>query len=207
MLLVVGDIALELGHGTFVHNPDLLRDLCDQAQVVANHHHGAFKLVDGVRKGVDGLDIQVVRRLIQQQHVGVLEGHPGKNTAGLEAIGKDVHRCHLHLAADAKPTKHRAERDRVIVPLILLDHPFQWRQVHVDLINKVLVEARHGAVCVLGDVALSGLELAADELGERGFTRTIGTDKAHTAIKIETQVQSLEERWSTRISKGDIGEL
>lgn len=45
---------------------------------MANEHHAAVKVIDGVSQRVDGLDIQVIGGLVQEQHVGVLPRQPGK---------------------------------------------------------------------------------------------------------------------------------
>lgn len=45
---------------------------------MANEHHAAVKVIDGVSQRVDGLDIQVIGGLVQEQHVRVLPRQPGK---------------------------------------------------------------------------------------------------------------------------------
>jgi hypothetical protein len=44
--------------------------LVDEPEVVGHQHHAALEVVDGVRQRVDGLQVQVVGRLIQQQLQG-----------------------------------------------------------------------------------------------------------------------------------------
>ena len=41
--------------------------LVDEPEVVGHQHHAALEVVDGVRQRVDGLQVQMVCRLIQQQ--------------------------------------------------------------------------------------------------------------------------------------------
>lgn len=60
--------------------------LLNESEVVADEHHAALKVIDGVRQRVDGLDVQVISRLVQEQHVRVLPGQPGKTHPALLAI-------------------------------------------------------------------------------------------------------------------------
>ena len=53
---------------------------------MANQHGAAFKVVDGVCEGIDGLDVQVIGRLVQEEQVGVLHGQPGEGHAALLAV-------------------------------------------------------------------------------------------------------------------------
>lgn len=60
--------------------------LLDEPKVVADEHDAAVKLVDGLGQHVDGLDVQVVGGLIQEEHVRVLPGQPGEAHAALLPI-------------------------------------------------------------------------------------------------------------------------
>lgn len=53
---------------------------------MADEHHAPFKLVDGLRQRVDGLDVQVIGGLVEEQHVRVLPGQPGEAHAALLAV-------------------------------------------------------------------------------------------------------------------------
>ena len=41
--------------------------LLNKPEVVANQHGASFEVVDGVCEGVDGLDVQVIGRLVQEE--------------------------------------------------------------------------------------------------------------------------------------------
>lgn len=53
---------------------------------MANEHHSTFKLVNGFCQSVDGLDVQVIGRLVEEQHVGVLPRQPGEADATLLTV-------------------------------------------------------------------------------------------------------------------------
>lgn len=53
---------------------------------MADEHHAPIKLVDGLGQCVDGLDVQVIGGLVEEQHVGVLPGQPGEAHAALLTV-------------------------------------------------------------------------------------------------------------------------
>lgn len=69
--------------------------LLDESEVVADQHHTALKLIDGIGQGIDGLDVQVVGGLVQEEHVGVLPGQPGQAHAALLPIRQVPDWAHL----------------------------------------------------------------------------------------------------------------
>jgi len=69
--------------------------LLDEPEVVADQHGAAFELVDGVGERVDGLDVQVIGGLVQEQQVGVLHGQPGEAHAALLAVRQVLDGAHL----------------------------------------------------------------------------------------------------------------
>jgi hypothetical protein len=63
--LVGGNVALDPRDRSLVALPDLLRNLVNEAHVVANEHDASLKALDRVRKRVDRLNVEVVRGLVQ----------------------------------------------------------------------------------------------------------------------------------------------
>ena len=101
VLLVGPDVALPLRDGLVIAHPDLLSDLVDQAEVVADEHEAAVELLDCLREGVDGLDVEMVGRLVEEEHVGGRHAEHGQDNAALLPLAQvpDLHR--LHLSSDA----------------------------------------------------------------------------------------------------------
>lgn len=58
----------------------------NEPEVVADEHHAPLELVDGLGQRVDGLDVQVIGGLVQEQHVRVLPGQPGEAHAALLTV-------------------------------------------------------------------------------------------------------------------------
>ena len=61
-------------------------NLRDEPEVVADKHQSPVEVVDGRREGVDGLHVEVIGRLVQQQQVGTLPGQPRERHAAALAV-------------------------------------------------------------------------------------------------------------------------
>lgn len=72
--------------------------LLDEPEVVADEHHATVELVDGLGQRVDGLDVQVIGGLVQEQHVGVLPGQPGEAHSALLAVRQVLDGADLSVA-------------------------------------------------------------------------------------------------------------
>ena len=53
--------------------------LTDQPEVMTDQHQPSLKAVDGVSQGINGLHVQMVGRLIQEEEVWSAEGQPRKH--------------------------------------------------------------------------------------------------------------------------------
>lgn len=69
--------------------------LLDESEVMADQHHTTLKVIDGICQGVNGLNVQVVGGLIQEEHVGVLPGQPGQTHSALLPIRQVPDWAHL----------------------------------------------------------------------------------------------------------------
>ena len=96
--LEVHDVALVFLHFFVVANPQLLGDLADEAHVVGHQNHTTFELVDGFCQAINGVHVQRVRRLVQQQQVGLGVGHDRKHDAGFLPRRELAHDLRLHCA-------------------------------------------------------------------------------------------------------------
>ena len=83
--------------GVFYPQPRPGREshLLDESEVMADQHHTALKVIDGICQGIDGLNVQVVGGLVQEEHVGVLPGQPSQTHSALLPIRQVPDRAHL----------------------------------------------------------------------------------------------------------------
>lgn len=76
-------------------HPGRKSHLLDESEVMADQHHTALKVIDGICQGIDGLNVQVVGGLVQEEHVGVLPGQPSQTHSALLPIRQVPDRAHL----------------------------------------------------------------------------------------------------------------
>lgn len=68
---------------------------------MANEHHATLKLVDSFCQRINSLDIQVIGGLVEEQHVRVLPGQPGKTHPALLTIRQVPDWTNLEDGSDA----------------------------------------------------------------------------------------------------------
>eukprot|EP00754_Rhynchopus_humris_P005731 Rhum_TRINITY_DN12837_c0_g2::Rhum_TRINITY_DN12837_c0_g2_i1::g.54675::m.54675 len=207
--LVVRDVALVPLHAVVVADPDFGRRLRNQTHVVRNQDDASLKLVQRLRQRVDGVHVQVVRRLVEEQDVRPALCHPRQHHAALHAVGQRPDLRRLRRTRDAEATHPRPHLLRAALRLReLLLHVLQRRQLHVQLVDEVLVEARHDAVAVALHVALRGVQLAGDQLLQRRLAGAVGADKADVAVQVDAEVQlHVQVVVHRRVAEGHVLEL
>ncbi|KAJ6408712.1 hypothetical protein OIU84_008419 [Salix udensis] len=77
--LEVHNVTLPPGNSLIFTNPYLLGYLVYEPEIMANKNQTPVPLIQCLGKGVDGLNIQMVRWLIQKQHVRLPKCQPSKN--------------------------------------------------------------------------------------------------------------------------------
>ena len=77
-----------------------------ESEVVADQDHPSLKLIDGAGKSVDGLHVQMVGRLVQQEEVWPAERQPGKDDPTSLPIGEILNRTDL-AENDMMPSSHK----------------------------------------------------------------------------------------------------
>lgn len=73
----------------------LLSYLLDESEVMADEHHSSFEFINSICQRVDGLYVQVVGGLVQEEHVRVLPGQPGEAHAALLPVREVPDGAHL----------------------------------------------------------------------------------------------------------------
>ena len=167
-----------------------LFDGADEVLVVADEHDGAGELDERLLEHVDRVDVEVVRGLVEQdQRVGRDE-HLREGEAGALAAGEDAHTL-LDVVA--------VEEEGAEQPALLGGGPAAGDGVHlghdgvrlVELLELVLGVVGHRDVLAELDLAGVGLELAVDELHERGLAGAVGADERHVVAAVELEVDAL----------------
>src|SRR3954470_25047788 len=68
--LPVDERAVEVAEMRTIEPPDACRHLAQEGAIVADQQHGALVLLERVLERLDVLDVEMVRRLVEDQQVG-----------------------------------------------------------------------------------------------------------------------------------------
>mmetsp|Transcript_20767 Transcript_20767/g.67332 ORF Transcript_20767/g.67332 Transcript_20767/m.67332 type:complete len:707 (-) Transcript_20767:3-2123(-) len=180
----------------FVADPDLVCDLIDESEVVANQHTAAGEGLDGICEGIDALHVQAIRRLIKQQHVRVHQRDQAEHNARLLTIRHGADLPCLQLATHAvlselcPPTVefqfletlggHDAFR-------ILLLHELQRSLVVRQDLRRVLVVAADPQVAVPLDLALGSLELTTHQFQQGGLASSVRAHQGDATVQVDSE--------------------
>ena len=83
-------------------------DAVQEVAIVGNDDHGAVARGEHAFQPADGVDVQVVGRFVEQQHVRVREQRLGQQHAQLSSRGDGAHRAEVLLQRDAQAEQQLA---------------------------------------------------------------------------------------------------
>jgi len=181
VLLVSTDGAIPATDGLVLADHDILGDLVEKTEVVRHDDDTTSEGVDGVGQRVDSGNIKTVGGLVQQNHVGGLNGEQGEDDTGLLALGQGTHDGGLGLTAETVAAQLLAP---VLVVLRFLGElvtdELQSGLGQVKLLSGVLAVNAELQVSVTADTATDGAELAGHQTEQSRLADTVGADQGGT---------------------------
>jgi hypothetical protein len=173
---------------------DLRREPFDEVPVVRHDDEGPAVILERVEEHVFRIEIEVVRRLVQQQCVGRPKQHAGNSQARALAAGEHA-RLFVHVVArEQEAAQDVADRGDHVVRGACLEG-FVHRQRGVEPRRFVLCEVFHHHL-VAGDArAAVGRFLSRQHPHQRRLAGAVRTDKrdAIAALDVEAQVAEHHE--------------
>lgn len=192
MVLVLANGAVPAADGLVLADHDVLGDLVEKTEIVGHDDDTTAVGVDGISQGVNSGNIETVGGLVQQDHVGRLDGEQSENDTGLLTLGQSTHEGSLALTAQTVAAELLAP---VLVILRLLGETvtdeLQGRLGEVELLSGVLAVHAELQVGVTRDTATDGAELAGHEAEQGRLADTVGADQGGTGIHVDTEVEVL----------------
>mmetsp|Transcript_7679 Transcript_7679/g.31759 ORF Transcript_7679/g.31759 Transcript_7679/m.31759 type:complete len:393 (-) Transcript_7679:1454-2632(-) len=214
------DVGLEGGGALDValgDDPALVGDLRDEVLVVRDADDGAVEVGDAVGEGLDGLEVEVVGRLVEDEDVGLDVRDGGERDARALAAREDGGGDVLEVgvgARDAAVGEVAAELEVVVVRAVAGEggaHEVERRLVEVDLVGVVLVDEREARVRRAHDAARERLELAEEQPDERRLAVAVLADEDEPRPRRHAELDVLEEPGPRRrrgvVVEGDVAEL
>jgi hypothetical protein len=176
---------------------------------VGNDDNTTAESVDGIRQTVNSGDIETVGRLVEQQHVGALNGQQRKDDTRLLPVGQ---RSHLGGLAFTSQTITAELLAPVLVILAdvgeLVADKVERRLCKVELLSGVLAVHTELQVGVAGHNTAGRAETACENVEQSRLADTVGSDKGCSRVHVDTEVEVLVEGvlLVARVRKGDVVE-
>ena len=183
--LVLAEVALEPAHlAVALEGEDVGGDAVEEPAVVADHHRAAGERLEGVLEGAQGVDVEVVGGLVEQQHVPALLEHLGELHAVALAAGEHADLLLLVGALEVEAADVGPAVDLLVAELhevggaagdLLVDGTCRRRG------RRGTGRRRRGRRCRRREGAGVGLLLAGDHAEQRGLAGAVGADHADDA--------------------------
>ena len=135
-VVVVARVDLQL---LVIEIRDVRAHLVQEMPVVADDHHGGVVVVERAFQPADRMDVQVVRGLVQQQHVRLREQRLREQHAQLQSRRHLAHRSVVARLVDAGIGENAAGARLGVVAAVLREHRLELRRAHEVRIGGVRV--------------------------------------------------------------------
>src|SRR5436190_3660661 len=174
---------------------DVGRDAVEEPAVVADHHDRSRELEQRILERAQRLDVEVVRRLVEHQHVAAGDQRLGEVQAPALAAGQVADQLLLVVALEVEPAEVGARRhdeladDEVVEAArdVLPDG-----LVVLEVLAALLDERHLGGRADL-DAAAVGLLLARDHAKERRLAGAVGSDDADDRAGRNLEAEVVDE--------------
>src|SRR5512138_358593 len=175
-----------------VERPDARADLADELLVVRDADDGALVALQPLRERRDGLEIQVVRRLVEDEDVVLEEHELREEEPDRLAAGERRRRLHALLAGEEHPAEE--PRDLLVRHLVLhLAEPPEGGRARPDHAGLVLREVADLRLVAPPDVPRVRRQLARDHLHERGLADAVLADDADLLAARDERAERLDD--------------
>ena len=161
-----------------------------------DHDQGAGPAVEEVLEDVQGLDVEVVGRLVEQQHVRLVEQQPQQLEPAPLATGQVADPGGQLVAGEAEPLQHRGRRDLAVGgpgdPPDRLDrrqHPRLGSRSSTCWVRCCSATVR--PCCTLPG---RGRQLAGEQVEHRGLAGAVDADDADPVARAEPPGGVVEQR-------------
>ncbi|EOD69495.1 30S ribosomal protein S5 [Amycolatopsis vancoresmycina DSM 44592] len=167
-----------------------------QVAVVGHHHHRARPAVEEVLQLLERVDVQVVRRLVEQQHVRLGHQQPAQLQAPPLAAREVADRSPLAGLREAELLAQLRRRHLLLAehhaPGHLLDR-LQHAQVAGQVV-ELLAQVRERDRLALDPAARRALDVTAEQLEQRRLARAVDADQPDPVARADPPGDVVEQR-------------
>ncbi|MPL74802.1 hypothetical protein SDC9_20621 [bioreactor metagenome] len=202
-LIVAPAAGIDRGAAVALHRDRRRRDAVDEVAVVADQQHGAVIFAEDVLQQIQRLDVEIVRRLVEDQQVRGLRHDPRKQKprpfaarqradrrARLALVEEEVLEIGHHML---RPAAHHHLVGLARDPHVgVVHHPVPERLVEIERGTR-LVEDRNLEIGAERHRARVGRDLAGQHLQQRGLAHAVRADEGDAVAAQHAQVEVLHD--------------
>ena len=195
-----GDAAAHHGGSTVAVERQHLADRAiEEHAVVADDHDDAGPVVEELLERAQRVEVEIVRRLVEQQHVGLLDQREQQLQAPALAARQRADRRELRVAVEPELAHQLdvVERGLALVAGDGVAHAL----VQVEVAAELVVVADLDRAPDL-DRALRRLQPAGDEIEQRALAGAVGADDADAIARFEHVVERLQDEQRSGVATG-----
>jgi len=187
MLSIFFDIAVELTHRSLINNVQAVTKGTQEVLVMGYDDEATFEVVEGDDQCVDGIEIQVICRLIEKKNVRLAPGNHGKGDARLLTSREQVHWSQGEVAGDTERSQMLPDFLRSLIRCYLgklLDR----RQFGIKHVLVMLSEHADPELAMNEPISRKVFDGANERLDERGLTHTVGSNQSDSRLHVNVDV-------------------
>ena len=188
---VIVEAAVELAHATVVHEQQAIRRYPQQVPVMRHDDHGPVVILQCHRERLAHVEVEVVRRLVEQQQVRATVCEQGQRETRFLAAGERRRRHERGVAGEAEAAEPGAQRG-FLRPGIEQAQVLDRRRVRLQLLDLVLGEVTDLQVTGRGQFAAARRQRAGQQLDERGLARPVRAQQADAIAGLNREPDVLE---------------
>ena len=189
---VVVIIAFIDPHLAVIDLKDPIDEAAQKVPVMTDQDDRSFKLLQGLKKDLPGMDIQVVGRLVEDQEVEGLGQEFGQDDPALFTAGQ-VGDTFMNIVALKEEGGAEVADDADVFKRHGLLDGLENRMVPVEDIHGMLTEIPGAEVGPEADLTVARLGPAADDLQERRFTGSVEPQDTDFGPVVIRQVDVFED--------------
>mmetsp|Transcript_9295 Transcript_9295/g.23143 ORF Transcript_9295/g.23143 Transcript_9295/m.23143 type:complete len:224 (+) Transcript_9295:411-1082(+) len=161
-------------------------------------------MIQSHRKRLDRLQVEVVRRLVEQKDMRLSPRELREGEAGLLPAREELDRVEREIAREAEAAEVLARLLHRHAFLGEVAHVVDGRLLGVHHLDVVLRELGDDQLGVPADVPLGRLDLAGEKLEEGRLPRAVGPDNRHARLAVQPEVAVTVERLPLLVPEGDV---
>ena len=193
---IVGIAAFKEEHiAVAFEGQNVCADAIEEPAVVADHYGATGEAFEAFFQGTEGVDVDVVGRLVEEEDVALLFQCNGQVQAVALTTGEDAAFLFLVCAREVEAREVGAGIDVATAhahEFVALRHDFVDALVGIDVLVLLVDVAEFDGFAEFKRSVVGRVE-SHDEAEQRGLTGTVGTDHADDAVRGQHEVEVGEQ--------------